>query len=171
VPFAAIEVTLRVRWPEWNQNLYDDWASLLVYATFFIYGYLLFSDARFGQAIRRHGETSLALGIVSLSAIAALGWTGLDTGDGYSIEYVIYEILHSFSSWFWIIAILSFGQRYLRFSNPMLRYGNEAVLPFYILHQTAIVIIGFYVLRVEHGGDGEISCHHYQHACPDAGLL
>ncbi len=27
------------------------------------------------------------------------------------------------------------------------RYTNEAVLPFYVLHQTPIVIIGFYVVQ------------------------
>jgi len=37
--------------------------------------------------------------------------------------------------------------RYLNFNNRFLGYANEAVLPFYILHQTVILIIGFFVLQ------------------------
>ena len=33
------------------------------------------------------------------------------------------------------------------FLDRVERYANEAVLPFYILHQTAIVIIAFYVVQ------------------------
>jgi hypothetical protein len=29
----------------------------------------------------------------------------------------------------------------------MLSYGNEAVLPFYLFHQTIILIVGFFVIR------------------------
>ena len=46
-------------------------------------------------------------------------------------------------SWSWILFILGFGSRYLRFNNRFLVYANPAVLPFYILHQTIIVGIGF----------------------------
>ncbi|MFC2021215.1 hypothetical protein ACFLU1_05480 [Chloroflexota bacterium] len=50
-------------------------------------------------------------------------------------------------SWFFIIAILGFGSRYLNFNNSFLGYANEAVLPFYILHQTVIIVIGFLVIQ------------------------
>jgi hypothetical protein len=62
-----------------------------------------------------------------------------------SMEYFWLSILRGFNSWFWIIAILGIGSRYLDFNNRFLKYANEAVLPFYILHHTIIVTIGFYV--------------------------
>jgi hypothetical protein len=33
----------------------------------------------------------------------------------------------------------------LDFSNRFLKYANEAVLPFYVLHQTVIVVIGYFI--------------------------
>jgi hypothetical protein len=51
--------------------------------------------------------------------------------------------------WSWLIAICGFASRHLRFSNAFLKYANEAVLPFYILHQTVILTVGFYVLRLD----------------------
>ena len=46
-----------------------------------------------------------------------------------------------------MIAILGFGRRYLSFDHPILKYASEAAYPFYILHQTVIVIIGYYVVQ------------------------
>ena len=39
--------------------------------------------------------------------------------------------------------IFGFGLHYCNFNNKFLAYANEAVLPFYILHQTLIVTIAF----------------------------
>jgi peptidoglycan/LPS O-acetylase OafA/YrhL len=35
----------------------------------------------------------------------------------------------------------------LRFINGFLKYANEAVLPFYILHQTVILGVAYFVLQ------------------------
>ncbi len=35
-----------------------------------------------------------------------------------------------------------------RYHNRFLTYANEAVLPFYILHQTVILIIGCFVIQM-----------------------
>jgi glucan biosynthesis protein C len=39
------------------------------------------------------------------------------------------------------------GARYLGFNHKALAYGNEAVLPFYLFHQTVILIVGYFVIR------------------------
>lgn len=43
--------------------------------------------------------------------------------------------------------MFSLGAKYLNRPVRMLAYGNEAVLPFYILHQTVILCIGWFVIR------------------------
>jgi peptidoglycan/LPS O-acetylase OafA/YrhL len=35
----------------------------------------------------------------------------------------------------------------LNVNTPFLKYANEAVLPFYILHQTVIVTLGYFVVE------------------------
>jgi hypothetical protein len=37
--------------------------------------------------------------------------------------------------------------KHLNFSTPALSYANEAVLPFYIFHQTVLLSIGFYAVH------------------------
>ena len=61
------------------------------------------------------------------------------------VSYSLTEFCRSFNSWFWLVTLLGFGSRFLNFNNGILKYAREAVLPFYILHQTVIVVIGFYI--------------------------
>ena len=37
--------------------------------------------------------------------------------------------------------------RYLNFTSPALKYANEAVLPFYVLHQTVLLAVGYFVVQ------------------------
>jgi len=46
------------------------------------------------------------------------------------------------------MAILGFGRRFLSFKHKLLGFSNELVLPFYILHQTIIVAIAFFVVSL-----------------------
>ncbi|RJP14290.1 MAG: acyltransferase [Candidatus Abyssobacteria bacterium SURF_5] len=146
VPLAVIQAALRARWPGF-QNLIGDWANFFFYITFFIYGYLLCSERRFEEAIARNGTLALGMGVVSWLFIGGISWIGKEPVPGYSPEWILYMILFGFNSWFWIIAILSFGQRHLGFTNKVLQYGTEAALPFYIIHHTIIVVIGYYVVQ------------------------
>jgi surface polysaccharide O-acyltransferase-like enzyme len=43
--------------------------------------------------------------------------------------------------------LLSIGARYLNHNHKVLAYANEAVLPFYLFHQTVILAVGFFVIR------------------------
>jgi hypothetical protein len=61
----------------------------------------------------------------------------------------IYALLNFFSAWCWLLAILGFGMRYLAVDRPVLRYANEAVLPFFILHQTVLLVVGYSVMSWE----------------------
>ncbi len=49
-------------------------------------------------------------------------------------------------AWSWLLTIFGFSLERLNVNTPVLSYANEAVLPFYILHQTVMLTIGFYVV-------------------------
>jgi peptidoglycan/LPS O-acetylase OafA/YrhL len=128
------------------QNLVSDWARFLSYLSLFIYGYLLVCDARLGQAVQKCWRAALALG-VGLTVVLAFIIIYHDPGLTYSPASIGLRVLRSFNTWFWLLAILGAGRRFLSFSRPLLRYANEAVLPFYVLHQTVIIMIGYYVVK------------------------
>lgn len=146
LPLIVIEAALRPAFPGF-QNLYNDWANFLYYLTFFIYGYALCSVAGFRQAIDKQGRRALVFGIACVALFLALDKASLVPGLGYSPGFMLLMVLRGLNSWCWLVAILWLGQRYLNFTNKTLRYANEAALPVYVLHQTVIVVIAYYVVR------------------------
>ncbi|MUH00833.1 acyltransferase family protein [Scytonema sp. UIC 10036] len=146
IPLAAIEASLRPRWPGF-QNLYDDWANFCLYLLYFIYGYLIPSDARFGYAIDKHLTIALSLAVSSMLVLFSCWETGILPEQGYSLGYILYQVLRGFDSWFWIVVVVGLGRRYLNFSSKLLQYASAAAYPFYLLHQTVLVTIGFYVVH------------------------
>ena len=96
---------------------------------------------------------TVALIIAVITAIADLVFTSLVVKTGFELnleptfQYYLFKLIRGLRVWCWIIAILGFGKKYLNSSKPFLKYTNEAVLPFYILHQFIILIIGYYIVQ------------------------
>jgi len=50
-------------------------------------------------------------------------------------------------AWAWVFTAVGYGKKYLNRPHRSLQYLNQAVYPFYILHQTVIVVLMFYIIR------------------------
>ena len=126
------------------------WADLFYYAVFFFIGYVVAADRRFTEVYKRHGWVFLALGIVAYAAEAAFVM-GLHYpypgAESFSWTYVLFNTVISIGNFCWVMFILSLAAKYLNFNHKVLIFGNEAVLPFYILHQTIILCVGWFVIR------------------------
>ncbi len=142
------------------------------FLSFLIMGFIFASDDRFEESASRNSIIALAAGALALAVFfwaSVKTWQeGIDPSRGYGIESVLWRMFKGLSSWFWVIGLWGLGQRYKRrrsslrqtindtHSKPavidkILRYANEVVLPFYIIHETVVVIIGFYVVKWEAG--------------------
>jgi glucan biosynthesis protein C len=60
---------------------------------------------------------------------------------------VLASIMRLLGGWICILAFFGLSRQYLTRRSSVLDYGNEAVLPFYILHQTVILAVGYFVLQ------------------------
>ncbi|GAP98216.1 acyltransferase family protein [Leptolyngbya sp. NIES-2104] len=146
LPLAAIEGSLRPHWIGF-QNLYDDWANVCLYLLYFIYGYLICSDARFGDAIDKHLGIASGLAILCMALFLGLWQSDLIPDRAYSVNYVLYQCFRGCNSWFWVLMVLGLGRKFLNVNSKLLSYANEAAYPVYLLHQTVLVTIAFYVVR------------------------
>jgi glucan biosynthesis protein C len=125
--------------------------SFFSYIVFFIYGYLIFSNTHIQDTVRRHCKAALMVALV-LSLCGLIVDFLLKPSHSLGVPFYMSGMLvRALRSFCWIIAILGFGSRFLNFNNKFLGYANEAVLPFYILHQTIILIIGFYIVQWDMG--------------------
>lgn len=120
--------------------------SLPTYLFFFLAGFVVIAHDGIQERVRRQRWPSLAAGILFLAAVGVLTVGQGDPRFGTPM-YALVVVLHSLASWCLVLAILGFGRQHLTVGHPILRYANEAVLPFYILHQTVILGIGYFVVQ------------------------
>lgn len=150
LPIALLQIALQVPFPG-----YQGWADFFSWLVFFLYGYIILSDRRFERAIERQGKIALLTGIACYLASMIWEFTGFletwGTTSSYSVGYVFYQFLRSAATWSLIVFILYLGVRFLNVSNSVIQYGNEAILPFYVLHYLVILITIFFVMHLSLG--------------------
>jgi len=133
--------------PWWLTVNLIDYPNPVYFLIVFLTGYVLLSDPRFGQAIDRHRHVALLLGPIAFLPLAY--WETYGWPDWMSRELIDLATTYAegFAPWFFLIAILGYGRHLLNRSGRVLNYLSEASYPYYILHQTLIVAIAFFVVR------------------------
>ena len=107
------------------------------YVIYFIYGFILFSDARFVRAIDKQAWYALVAGVVLVAIEVFM------TETRTHIDSSVYRIFDVFDRWCWVIAFLGLGHRFLNRTNRVLRYLTEATYPLYMLHYLILGLIGY----------------------------
>jgi glucan biosynthesis protein C len=141
IPLAVNEAILKPLYPE-SHKLIGDWYIFNHYFLLTLYGCLLASmrDAWDWFATRR--QLSLGLALVVFGTAMLLFKTGVIERDTPA-DAVVANIF----TWTTLMAFVGYGRRYLSFCNPVLRWARDASYPIYILHQTVIIAIGYWVIQ------------------------
>jgi peptidoglycan/LPS O-acetylase OafA/YrhL len=149
---SVVLFTAMVKFFPQTHNLINDWCWFIYWLFFFIAGYLCLAYPALTNSLERNRRFSLTLAVVIFLTINYLRWNDLEPGDrtidtaGFLKSYG-YILLYPMTAWFWVFAIIGYGKRYLNKPHSSLSYLNNAAYPFYILHQTVIVVIAFYVVK------------------------
>jgi hypothetical protein len=143
LPTAAVQILLRARFSQ-----HHHWSDFLFWLVYFIYGYLFLTDRRFLEALRAQWKKAGWVGLICFGGMMALLGLGgyaesWEFRPTFSAGYAFYQALRSLNTWGWVVFFLGLSMRYLNIKRGWLGYGREAVLPFYILHQAAIVAVAF----------------------------
>ncbi len=120
--------------------------SASVYITLFVYGFALAADSRFAEALDKQKRPALVVGLLTMAGVIALAAADLHPAR-YSPGDILSYTLRTANTWFWLVALLGYGRHYLSFGDRALRYVSQASYPFYLLHQTVIVAIAYFVIR------------------------
>jgi peptidoglycan/LPS O-acetylase OafA/YrhL len=141
IPIALMEMIINLQPNGIGIRDFGGW-SPFSYLVFFITGFILAVKEDFTDSMMKLKFPSIALAAV----LTVAGY--LIHTYGISDRSVLFASIRSFNSWCWLCAIIGWGKYYLTFSNKFLVYANEAVLPFYMLHQTVIVIVGYFLINL-----------------------
>jgi hypothetical protein len=145
IPLVFWYVFLKPRFPS-THALVGDWFNIINYCTLFFYGFLLMGlkDVLWTNLIKNR-RLYLITAIVSFSFLMLL-WFGV---GNFSAKREFSDAIQAINAWAWILALISYSAAYLNKPSRKLSYANEAVYPFYILHQTIIVALGYYLRNVD----------------------
>lgn len=139
--FALLRMLLVARFPSTNA-LFDDWYNHAQYFSIFLIGFLIARADAVWEHMRRQRWVALALASVSYAFIA---WYFLfspytdDHPPGELLRY-LQRLIYAINSWAAIVAILGFARQLNPGDSAARRYLTEAIFPFYIVHQTVIVV-------------------------------
>ena len=116
----------------------------------------------FGRAIRHYRRSALILAITTFLAVGAFFATRSSiAGTDPALDTDVLGLtIRGVSGWLWIVTIMGYaaGTRTAKPATPgptrlptrigsVGTYTSEAVLPVYVLHQTVIVLLAFYIVQ------------------------
>jgi len=145
LPLLLVRLILQPIFPQEH-----DWADFFFLMALFVCGFVLFAHEGFARAIRRDWLLLLISAIVT-----SAGWAFLAlTTENFSLEAPLrtarQALIWTFvtaNAWCWSTFMLFVGMRFLDFTNRSLEYAQEAVLPFFLLHQPVIIVVAYYVVQ------------------------
>ncbi len=138
------QLVLRQYFPYSTHALYNDWAYFSFYLLFFLFGFVVFSSEKAVAALARDRRWYLAqtilLSILLFSLPVILGQPST------FLDYcrAITEITLSLSCGF---TAIGYFKNYFNRDHRYRKVLNEAIYPFYLLHQPALIVVGHVVLQ------------------------
>ena len=148
------QVILRPYFPDETHALLNDWAYFVFYFLFFIMGIVCYSQGLIWENIGKNRKSFLlASGLIAIPFYGLyLQFKGLVSYPWpEQVTETAFDVTAIFGSWFWVITVIAWGQHFLNRPHPWLKHFNEGLYPFYILHQTLIIILGYYICQLTWG--------------------
>jgi len=151
VPAMIIYSSMTIQFPETN-NLVQDYCYFLYWLCFLLAGFICVANINLMDSLERNRRFSLMIAFTSIIAINYIRWNDMQPWDTIihwktDPRTFIFLALRVVCAWGWVFTAIGYGKKYLNKKHPALNYLNQAVYPFYILHQTIIVILTYYVVQ------------------------
>ncbi|MCA0209983.1 MAG: acyltransferase family protein [Proteobacteria bacterium] len=132
---------------EETHALFDDGPSHLHYLIPFFVGWLLRVRPQLFDAVARWWRVALAIAVVAFGGVASILCLWLSGAQPADWGKLPFDIAHLVQGWATIVALVGIADHYWNRDHRWRTTLAEAVFPFYIIHQTIIVVVGWYLLQ------------------------
>lgn len=135
--------------PKFGENFgfVDDLYSHAVYGFAFFFGVGLGRSRPLWDNILSNWKSAIGIAVLACLIVLYLQRFTSETAVFIMASAVARAVL----VWGIIIGLLGFAQSCLHYDGPIRRYLNEAIFPYYIVHQTIIIAAGFYLKHAQVG--------------------
>lgn len=129
--------------------LIDDWYNHALSFGVFLFGFLTAKSQPVKAAFIKVRWPALALAALGYGVYASVRWIyRAEDAVIPAAMQALAQVAYGVNQWAAIAAILGFGARHLTRGGPVLTYLTLGVFPFYIIHQTFIVVAGHHLAKV-----------------------
>ncbi|MEO6172016.1 MAG: acyltransferase family protein [Arenimonas sp.] len=119
---------------------------------FLVYGYLIGWNVQLWEQIKKYRRIFLMIAAVSYIAILFayfIVWFDPVLKAMWWAKWL--GLIAVFDTWPAVLALLGYSAVHLNKPSNTIRYLNDAVLPYYILHQTFIVVLAYWISPLQLG--------------------
>jgi glucans biosynthesis protein C len=153
LPMVALRIVLWGVFPH-ARPVITDWANRMVILPMFIYGYLLAGEPGLVRAVDRQWKLALVVGLVFSGGMFAWAWPGDLTQRfpvPFSADYVWFWSAYAVGGLAWPIAMFGAARTINLGRGRVLDWARRLLNPFYMLHQTVVVLLAFALLDYHAG--------------------
>lgn len=147
LPLIPLWLATFVLWPHFpptHDLIHDGWLHA-VYFTLFAYGWWIGTDEGWWSAVRRLRWRFLGLALLALAAAMLLRGQAPAGGAQRLLARAVSDVY----LWWAVLAILGWAHHALNRPWPWLAWANEQVYPWYVLHQTLIIMLVVWLAPLE----------------------
>ena len=141
----ASQLLLRPYFPDNTHALVNDWAAMSFYIIFFLSGFMLLSSKNIIESIRKQKNLYLIEAVLATAVMFSSPHLFADE----SVADLVWGISSVFLAWSCGLAAIGYAKQYLNRDTVFRKVANEAIYPFYLLHQPVILILGFLLIKME----------------------
>jgi peptidoglycan/LPS O-acetylase OafA/YrhL len=145
IPLFISQVILRNYFEQETHALVNDWATITYYLIFFLAGFILLPVRSIAGAMTRYRRLYLAESAVMMTVMLILQ----GSVDSARAAEVVYDVAAIVMSWTCAVTVTGYARKYLDRNSSFRKTANEAIYPFYLLHQPALVITGYLVVKLD----------------------
>ncbi|MDF2188922.1 acyltransferase family protein [Paraflavitalea sp. CAU 1676] len=152
VPGIIIYCSLVLKFPGTN-DLIHDWCNIFYWLQFLLVGFIAMAVPGMVDAIERNRRVSLTVAFLSLILLNYLRWNDIEPWElltNWKSDWRTYAYLAitPIMAWSWVLTGVGYGKKYMNKRHRVLDYLNQAVYPFYILHQSVMLVLVYYIVQV-----------------------
>ncbi len=145
-PLAVIIAIRLILYPVYDEShaMVGDWAAHALYGSVFLFGFGLARSAPAWQAIRDHRKIAYKMAFIGGAIFVVMGPI---PNEQLNEAWIIFgRVARSVFAWGMIVSMIAIADRWWNHDHPSRMMWVEAVFPFYIIHQSIIILTYWWLL-------------------------
>jgi len=149
IPLIVITILLKKIYPSDSKDL-ENLSSTFYYGYFFISGMIFTSSNNIWEHLKTYRKFNFMAFLISFVLFYVyylLPGEYISPYLSVSARWDIWYLVCAIVGWTLVTTILGYGQVWFNKNSTLLQKCNEAIYPFYILHQTVLIVLGYYIIQ------------------------